>query len=83
MITNMKNLITNVTAASDALNHTALQVAESAIPSLALHGIFRVLFQKLIGVINLDENSADCMTQMDTLSGKIGDVTTGTNEMVL
>ena len=82
MITNMKNLITNVTAASDALNHTALQVAESADTFVSTSRDIQGAISEIeSGVINLDENSADCMTQMDTLSGKIGDVTTGTNEI--
>lgn len=82
MITNMKNLITNVTAASDALNHTALQVAESADTFVGTSRDIQDAISEIeSGVINLDENSADCMVQMDTLSSKIHDVTTGTNEI--
>lgn len=82
MITNMKNLITNVTAASDALNDTALQVAESADAFISTsRDIQSAICEIESGVTHLDENSADCMLQMDTLSGKIHDVTSGTNQI--
>ncbi|MBQ6807495.1 MAG: HAMP domain-containing protein [Lachnospiraceae bacterium] len=82
MIINMKNLITNLTSASDALNHTALQVSESADTFVGTSkNIQSAIFEIESGVTHLDTNSADCMMQMDTLSGKIIDVTTGTNEI--
>lgn len=82
MIINMKNLITNVTTASNALNHTSLQVAESADTFVGTSRDIQVAISEIeSGVTNLDENSADCLEQMDTLSGKINDVTVGTNEI--
>lgn len=82
MIINMKNLITNVTVSSDALNLTAIQVNDSAETFISTsRDIQNVISEIETGVSHLDKNSADCMAQMDTLSGKIHDVTNGTNEI--
>ncbi|MCM1143273.1 MAG: methyl-accepting chemotaxis protein [Blautia sp.] len=82
MIVNMKNLITNVTTASNALTDSAGQVSSSAQTFIdTSRDIQNAIFEIEAGVSNLDENSADCMAQMDTLSGRIGDVTADTNEI--
>ena len=82
MIINMKNLITNVTAASNALTDSADRVSTSAETFVGTsRDIQNAISEIESGVSHLDENSEDCMTQMDTLSNKIGDVTTGTTEI--
>ncbi len=82
MIINMKNLITNVTAASNALTDSADHVSTSAETFVETsRDIQNAISEIESGVSHLDENSEDCMTQMDTLSYKIGDVTTGTTEI--
>lgn len=82
MIINMKNLITNVTAASNALTDSADRVSTSAETFVETsRDIQNAISEIESGVSHLDENSEDCMTQMDTLSYKIGDVTTGTTEI--
>ncbi|MBD5521892.1 MAG: methyl-accepting chemotaxis protein [Lachnospiraceae bacterium] len=84
MIINMKHLITNVTAASNALTESAVQVSSSAETFVETSkDIQEAIAEIESGVSNLDENSADCMTQMDTLSGRIGSVTTSAEEISL
>ena len=79
----MKSLITNVTEAGRALNQAAEQVSASSETFTATAGDIQVAVAEInSGVTQLDENSADCLTQMDTLSGKIGDVTDGTKEII-
>lgn len=82
MIINMKNLITNVTAASDALTDSADRVSTSAETFVGTsRDIQNAISEIESGVSHLDENSEDCMAQMDTLSDKISDVTMGTTEI--
>lgn len=82
MILNMKNLITNVTAASDALTDSADRVSASAETFVGTsRDIQNAISEIESGVSHLDENSEDCMAQMDTLSDKISDVTMGTTEI--
>lgn len=82
MILNMKNLITNVTAASNALTDSAGRVSASAETFVETsRDIQNAISEIESGVSHLDENSEDCMAQMDTLSDKISDVTTGTTEI--
>lgn len=82
MIDNMRSLITNVTAASDALTDSAGQVSSSAETFIdTSKDIQNAIFEIESGVSNLDENSADCMAQMDSLSGRIEDVIADTNEI--
>lgn len=82
MIINMKNLITNVTAASNALTDSAVQISSSAETFVETSkDIQEAIAEIESGVANLDENSADCMSQMDTLSGKIENVTESANEI--
>lgn len=82
MILSMKDLITNITAASDALTHSAQQVSSSAETFVETSkDIQNAISDIESGASHLDTNSADCMSQMDTLSGKIQDVTAGTEKI--
>ena len=79
MIKNIKHLITNVTTASDDLNVASDQVAESSRMFMQTsEGIQLAVSEIEQGVTKLDEDSADCLAQMDSLSEKIGAVTDGT-----
>ncbi len=78
-IQNIKHLITNVTTASDDLNVASGQVAESSRMFMQTsEGIQHAVSEIEQGVAKLDEDSADCLAQMDSLSEKIGAVTEGT-----
>lgn len=80
MADSMKTLITNVTSAGNALTEAAEQVSASSTTFVATaENIQRAILEIDSGVTQLDDNSADCLAQMDTLSGKINDVTTGTD----
>ncbi|MDD6627866.1 MAG: methyl-accepting chemotaxis protein [Lachnospiraceae bacterium] len=80
MADSMKTLITNVTSAGNALTEAAEQVSASSNTFVATaENIQRAILEIDSGVTQLDDNSADCLAQMDTLSGKINDVTTGTD----
>ncbi len=79
MIKSMRHLITNVTTASDDLNVASEQVAESSRMFLQTAESIQLAVADIeIGVAKLDEESADCLTQMDALSDKISNVTEGT-----
>ncbi len=83
MTDSMKALITNVTEASDALKLAADQVTSSSRTFVtAAEDIQGAISEIESGVTLLDENSDDCLAQMDALSGKIGDVTDGTREII-
>ncbi len=83
MTDSMKALITNVTEASDSLNIAAGQVSSSSETFvMAAQDIQEAISEIESGVAQLDSNSADCLTQMDTLSGKIGDVTDDTKGII-
>lgn len=83
MADSMKAVITNVTEASNALNIAAGQVSSSSETFVMTAGDIRGAISEIeSGVTLLDENSDDCLTQMDALSGKIGDVTDGTREII-
>jgi methyl-accepting chemotaxis protein len=80
MTDHMKILITNVTSAGNSLSHAAQQVSASSETFLMTSTDIQGAIQEIDnGVTQLDVNSADCLTQMDTLSGKITDVTKGTD----
>lgn len=80
MTDSMKTLITNVTAAGNSLTQAANQVsASSETFVVTASDIQGAILEIENGVTQLDENSADCLTQMDTLSGKISDVTEDTD----
>ena len=79
MIANMKTLITNVTDASGELNVAADQVADSSTMFMQTSKSIQVAVSEIEeGVAKLDEDSADCLNQMDSLSGKIATVTEST-----
>lgn len=78
-VKNIKHLITNVTTASDDLNVASDQVAESSRMFMQTsEGIQHAVAEIEQGVTKLDEDSADCLAQMDSLSEKIDAVTEGT-----
>lgn len=80
MADNMKTLITNVTDAGISLSRAAEQVSASSETFMhTAEDIQGAILEIEKGVTQLDENSADCLTQMDTLSGKITDVTKDTD----
>ena len=79
MIANIKHLITNVTTASDDLNVASDQVAESSRMFMQTSESIQLAVSEIEqGVAKLDEDSADCLSQMDALSDKISTVTDGT-----
>ena len=78
-IKNIKYLIANVTTASDELNVASEQVADSSRMFMQTsEGIQHAVSEIEQGVTKLDEDSADCLAQMDSLSEKIDAVTEGT-----
>ncbi len=82
MTDNMKGLITNVTSTSDSLNAAASQVSSSSETFLATSEDIRNAVSEIdSGISQLDENSADCLTQMDHLSDRIGSVTQDANQI--
>lgn len=79
MIKNIKHLITNVTSASDDLNVASDQVAASSRMFMQTSESIQSAVSEIEqGVAKLDEDSADCLSQMDSLSEKISTVTDGT-----
>ncbi len=81
-VSNMKGLITQVTAAGGTLREMADQVHSSADSFVqSSKDIQGAISEIESGATNLDENAADCVLQMDTLSGKIHDVTNGAGEI--
>lgn len=79
MTDSMKTLITNVTDAGNSLTSAAGQVSASSDTFMNTSAdIQGAILEIENGVTQLDENSADCLSQMDTLSGKISDVTKDT-----
>lgn len=83
MTDSMKTLITNVTEASDSLNLAAGQVSSASETFLRTAGDIQSAITEIdSGVTQLDTNSEDCLTQMDTLSGKIGTVASGTKDII-
>ena len=72
MVTNMKELIKNVTETSEELTHAANQVSDSSQTFMETsNGIKNAISEIEIGTSKLDIDSADCLTQMDSLSEKI------------
>ena len=83
MADSMKTLITNVTEASNALNLAAGQVSSSSETFMMTAGDIENAISEIdSGVTLLDENSDDCLTQMDHLSGRIGNVANETKEII-
>ncbi len=82
MAESMKHLITNVTLASNSLNDAATQVSSSSATFMQTSQDIQDAISEIdTGITQLDDNSANCLTQMDTLSGKISDVTNDTNSI--
>lgn len=83
MTDSMKALITNVTEASDSLNLAAGQVSSASEAFVqTAEDIQNAITEIDTGVTQLDANSEDCLTQMDSLSDKIGTVADGTKEII-
>lgn len=83
MTDSMKSLITNVTEASDSLNQAAGQVTASSETFVRTAEDIQCAISEIeAGVTQLDENSEDCLTQMDALSDKIGNVRDDTKEII-
>lgn len=79
MVYNIKHLIANVTSTSDDLNVASEQVAESSRMFMQTSESIQSAVSEIeLGVTKLDEDSSDCLTQMDALSGKIDNVTEST-----
>lgn len=83
MTDSMKTLITNVTQASDSLNIAAQQVSSSSEMFVTTAGDIQNAISEIdSGVSQLDLNSADCLAQMDVLSGKINEISSETKEII-
>lgn len=83
MTDSMKALITNVTKASDSLNIAAEQVSSSSEKFVMTAGDIQNAVTEIdSGVSQLDTNSADCLAQMDVLSGKINEISNETREII-
>ena len=83
MTDSMKSLITNVTAASDSLNIAAGQVSSSSETFVMTAGDIQNAITEIdSGVSQLDANSADCLAQMDTLSGRIHEISSETKDII-
>lgn len=83
MTDSMKALITNVTKASDSLNIAAGQVSSSSEMFVMTAGDIQNAVTEIdSGVSQLDLNSADCLAQMDVLSGKINEISNETKEII-
>lgn len=73
MVTSMKHLITNVTDASVELSGAAQWVSKSSTTFAETSGGIKDAISEIeTGVSRLDEDSAGCLNQMDSLSEKIG-----------
>ncbi|MBD5484107.1 MAG: methyl-accepting chemotaxis protein [Lachnospiraceae bacterium] len=83
MTDSMKALITNVTEASDSLNLAAGQVSSASEAFVrTAEDIQNAITEIDTGITQLDSNSEDCLTQMDSLSDKIGTVADGTKDII-
>ncbi len=83
MTDSMKTLITNVTQTSDSLNIAAEQVSSSSEMFVTTAGDIQNAITEIdSGVSQLDLNSADCLAQMDVLSGKINEISSETKEII-
>lgn len=83
MTDSMKTLITNVTEASNSLNIAAEQVSSSSETFVMTAGDIQDAITEIdSGVSQLDENSADCLAQMDILSGKINEISNKTKDII-
>ncbi|MDD6400656.1 MAG: methyl-accepting chemotaxis protein [Lachnospiraceae bacterium] len=75
----MRELIEEVNAVSMDLNHAASHVAETAATFTETSADIQNAVSEIeVGINMLDTGSADCLKQMDSLSGKINNVSTNT-----
>ena len=82
MIVHMKNLITEVTVVGDELTDAALKVTDSSSTFMQTSKNIKGSISEIEkGVNRLDADSADCLGQMDSLSGKIVSVTKNANQI--
>ena len=79
---NVKGLIENVNVVNEQLNTSVDHVSRSAgtFSETAEH-IRKAVGEIELGASKLDEDSADCLTQMDVLSAKIGTVSSSSKEI--
>lgn len=82
MIHNMKKLITDITEASEELTGAAVQVSDSSNMFMQTSRNIQLSISEIEkGVTRLDTDSADCLNQMDGLSGKITSVSENASEI--
>ena len=82
MIRNMKKLITDITEASGELTGAAVQVSDSSNMFMQTSKNIQLSISEIEkGVSRLDKDSANCLNQMDGLSGKITSVTENASEI--
>jgi methyl-accepting chemotaxis protein len=82
MIVNMRNLIRKVKNVGEDVSASADQVTSSSKTFVNSATNIKLNISEIeAGVTQLDENSADCLEQMDSLSGKIALVNNNTSEI--
>ncbi len=81
-VANVKELIVHVNTVSTQLNEAAGHVADASATFMETsHDIQQAVSEIEIGVNKLDSGSEDCLTQMDSLSGKITNVSQNADEI--
>ena len=81
-VEHMKGLITNVNEVSVQVNDAAAYVTEASETFMhTANDIQRAISEIEVGVNKLDSGSEDCLNQMDSLSGKISNVSENANEI--
>lgn len=82
MTSSMKSLIQNVNSVSDELNSAALFVSDTSTTFMQTSQDIQYAINDIeSGVNQLDTDSADCLSQMDSLSGKISTVSETTTSI--
>lgn len=82
MTMNMKSLIQNVNSVSDELNRAAILVSDTSATFMQTSQDIQYAISDIeSGVNQLDTDSADCLSQMDSLSGKISTVSETTTNI--
>lgn len=81
-VENVKALIVHVNEVSTQLNDAAAYVADASTTFMETsHDIQQAVSEIEVGVNKLDSGSEDCLTQMDSLSGKISNVSQNADEI--
>jgi methyl-accepting chemotaxis protein len=81
-VEHVKELIVHVNEVSIQLNDAATYVSEASGTFMETsHDIQNAVSEIEVGVNRLDSGSADCLNQMDSLSGKIANVSTNADEI--